>query len=130
MADNSKSVGDDCCKFIDFTCGGCGLFWPSTYTDIFKLLNGGAVVCDKCKASMRSSVKESRKIKCALFRHVLVWTFLTVFGLAWLLVVGAIFEWISYLAGWLVLCVSIFLVWCLRISYEGAKLFCIRLDRV
>ncbi len=79
---------------------------------------------------MRSSVKESRKIKCALFRHVLVWTFLTVFGLAWLLVVGAIFEWISYLAGWLVLCVSIFLVWCLRISYEGAKLFCIRLDRV
>ena len=41
MADNSESVGDDCCKFIDFRCGVCGLFWPSTYTDIFRLLNGG-----------------------------------------------------------------------------------------
>lgn len=79
---------------------------------------------------MRPSVKESRKIKYALIRHILIWTFLTVFGLAWLLVVGAIFEWISYLAGWLVLCVSIFLVWCLRVSYEGAKLLDIRLDRV
>ena len=79
---------------------------------------------------MRPSVKESRKIKYALFTHVLIWTFLTVFGLAWLLVVGAIFEWVSYFVGWLVLCVSIFLVWCSRISYEGAKLFFIRLDRV
>lgn len=129
MADDSKSVVDDCCKFIDFNCGSCGLVWPSTYTEVFKVLDGDKVVCDKCKACVRSTVKENRKIKYVLFRHALFWTVLTVFGLTWLLVVGAIFEWVSNLIGWVVLFVSLFLVWCVRVSYEGGKIFDIRLDK-
>lgn len=130
MDESSSELIEGACKFIDFTCGCCGLIWSSTFIEVYKVLDGEYLSCAKCKSSLRSTVGESRKIKYALARHALIWTFLVVCGLAGLLVIGAIFEWVNYLAGWVVLLVSVFLIGCVKVSYEGGKVFEVRLDSV
>lgn len=128
MGGSSSGLIEGCCGFIDFTCGCCGLIWQSTYTEVYKILDGEHVSCDKCKNNVRPNTNENRRIKYALFRHSFIWCFWVVCGLVWLLVVGAIFEWVSYMAGFVVLSISIFLVWCTKVSYEGGKVFDITLD--
>ena len=125
-----SSTAEDRCPFIDFYCSRCECVWPSTYGGLFQLLRAERIPCINCNAHLHAAFDQRMRIKYALARHSLKWSFMVVGALIGTVAVGAVFEWVGNLAGNMMLVAIIFGVWAFKVTFVGHKIFDVRLEEV
>ena len=128
MNNLSSSSVEDCCPFIDFYCSRCGCVWPSTYGGLHQLLGAARIPCSKCNAQLHAAFDQRMKIKYALVRHILIWSFMVVGALIGVVAVGAVFQCVGNLEGSIMLCAGFFGVWAFKLTFVGYKIFDVRLE--